>query len=310
MNTFSNITEYISGFSDDRKMILEDLYKIIKKHVPKETVEKISYGMPTFHYNGNLIHFALYKNHLGLYPGLDAIEVFQDQLISFKTSKGAIQLPLHQKLPKKLIVDIIDYNVSKLKDKKTANWSAYNDKWTDAEEFMQQLIVKTNLDKTIKWDKEVYTFNNKNVIGWGGFKDFFSLWFFNGVFLSDPEKVLVNASDGKTKAMRQWRFTNVDDMSEKKILMYINESIQTIKDGKEIKPDVFEEKKPEGIFKVFLDNNADVKNAFEKLTKGKQKEYVVYINEAKQEKTKTTRLEKIKELILQNKGLNDKYKTK
>ncbi len=310
MNTFSNITEYISGFSDDRKMILEDLYKIIKKHVPKETVEKISYGMPTFHYNGNLIHFALYKNHLGLYPGLDAIEVFQDQLISFKTSKGAIQFPLDQKLPKKLIVDIIDYNVSKLKDKKTANWSAYNDKWTDAEEFMQQLIVKTNLDKTIKWDKEVYTFNNKNVIGWGGFKDFFSLWFFNGVFLSDPEKVLVNASDGKTKAMRQWGFTNVDDMSEKKILMYINESIQTIKDGKEIKPDVFEEKKPEGIFKVFLDNNADVKNAFEKLTKGKQKEYVVYINEAKQEKTKTTRLEKIKELILQNKGLNDKYKTK
>ncbi len=118
MNTFSNITEYISGFSDDRKMILEDLYKIIKKHVPKETVEKISYGMPTFHYNGNLIHFALYKNHLGLYPGLDAIEVFQDQLISFKTSKGAIQFPLDQKLPKKLIVDIIDYNVSKLKDKK------------------------------------------------------------------------------------------------------------------------------------------------------------------------------------------------
>ncbi len=72
----------------------------------------------------------------------------------------------------------------------------------------------------------------------------------------------------------------------------------------------FEAKKPEGIFKDFLENNTDVKNAFEKLTKGKQKEYVVYIDEAKQEKTKTARLEKIKELILQNKGLNDKYKTK
>lgn len=310
MKNFSNIAEYISGFSDDRKMILEDLYKIIKKHVPKEAVEKISYGMPTFYYNGNLIHFALYKNHLGLYPGPDAIEVFQDQLTSFKTSKGAIQFPLDQKLPKKLIADIIDYNVSKLKDKKAQNWSAYNDKWTDAEEFMQQLIVKTNLDKTIKWDKEVYTFKNKNVIGWGGFKDFFSLWFFNGVFLSDPEKVLVSASDGKTKSMRQWRFTNVGDMNEKKILAYINESIQTIKDGKEIKADFFEEKKPEGIFKDFLESNTDVKNAFEKLTKGKQKEYVVYIDEAKQKKTKTARLEKIKELILQNKGLNDKYKTK
>lgn len=310
MNTISNIAEYISGFSDDRKVILEDLYQIIKKHVPEETVEKISYGMPTFYYNGNLIHFAMYKNHLGIYPGPDAIDVFQDQLTSFKTSKGAIQLPLDQKLPKQLIADIIAYNISKLKDKKAPNWSAYNNQWTDAEEFMQQLIVKTNLDKAIKWDKEVYTFNNKNVIGWGGFKDFFSLWFFNGVFLSDPEKVLVNASDGKTKSMRQWRFTSVNDMSEKKILAYINESIQTIKDGKEIKPDAFEEKKPEGIFKDFLDSNTDVKTAFEKLTKGKQKEYVVYIDEAKQEKTKITRLEKIKELILQNKGLNDKYKTK
>lgn len=310
MNNFSNIAEYISGFSDGQKMLLVDLYSIIKKYVPKETTEKISYGMPTFYYNGNLIHFAMYKNHLGIYPGPDAIEEFQDQLTSFKTSKGAIQFPLDQLLPEKLIADIIAYNVSKLKDKKAANWSAYNDKWTNAEEFMQQLIVKTNLDKTIKWDKEVYTFNNKNVIGWGGFKDFFSLWFFNGVFLSDPEKVLVNASDGKTKSMRQWRFTNVDDMDEKKILSYINESIQTIKDGKEIKADVFEEKKPEGVFKDFLENNTDVKNAFEKLTKGKQKEYVIYIDEAKQKKTKTARLEKIKELILQNKGLNDKYKTK
>ena len=310
MNTFSNIAEYISSFSDDRKMLLMDLYSIIKKHVPKESVEKISYGMPTFYYNGNLIHFALYKNHLGLYPGPDAIEVFQDQLKLFKTSKGAIQLPLNQSLPEKLIGDIIAYNVSKLKDKKAANWSAYNDQWTEAEEFMQQLIVKTNLEKTIKWGAEVYTFNNKNVIGWGGFKDFFSLWFYNGVFLTDTDKVLVSASDGKTKSMRQWRFTNVDDMDDKKILAYINESIQTIKDGKEIKADAFEEKKPEGIFKDFLESNTDVKNAFEKLTKGKQKEYVIYIDEAKQEKTKTTRLEKIKELILQNKGLNDKYKTK
>lgn len=228
MNNFSNIAEYISSFSDERKIILKDLYKIIKKHAPKETVEKISYGMPTFHYNGNLIHFALYKNHLGLYPGPDAIEHFQDQLTGFKTSKGAIQIPLDRKLPEKLIADIIDYNVSKLKDKKAPNWNAYNDQWTDAEEFMQQLIVKTNLDKAVKWGMEVYTFNNKNVIGWGGFKNFFSLWFYNGVFLSDPENVLVNASDGKTKSMRQWRFTNVDDMDEKKILAYINESLSLI----------------------------------------------------------------------------------
>ena len=111
MNNFSNIAEYISGFSEGQKMLLTDLYSIIKKYVPEETTEKISYGMPTFYYNGNLIHFAMYKNHLGIYPGPDAIEEFQDQLTSFKTSKGAIQFPLNQLLPEKLIADIIAYNV-------------------------------------------------------------------------------------------------------------------------------------------------------------------------------------------------------
>lgn len=310
MTNFFNIKEYINSFQAEDKSVLENLYKIIKKHVPKETTEKISYGMPTFYFNGNLIHFALFKNHLGIYPGSDAIDYFKDQLTSFKTTKGAIQIPLNQPLPEKLITNIIAYNVSKLKDKKAPNWTAYNDKWIDAEEFMQQLIVKTNLDKTIKWGSEVYTFNDKNVIGWGGFKDFFSLWFYNGVFLADTEKVLVNASDGKTKSMRQWRFTSVDDMKEDKILAYINESIQTIKDGKELKPEAFKELQPKGMFKDYLKANPNVKMAFEKLTKGKQKEYIIYIEEAKQEKTKLTRLEKISELILQNKGLNDKYKTK
>ncbi len=310
MSTFLNIAEYISSFSDDRKVILVDIYSIIQKYVPKETVEKISYGMPTFYYNGNLIHFAMYKNHLGIYPGPDAINHFKERLQAYKTSKGAIQFPLDQLLPEKLIADIIAFNVSTLKDKKTPNWQAYKEKWTDAEEFMQQLIVKNNLEKTIKWGGEVYTFNGKNVIGWGGFKDFFSLWFYNGVFLSDPEKVLINASNGKTKSLRQWRFTNVGDMDEQKIMTYINESIQAIKDGKEIKPEIFKEQQPEGIFKDFLDTNPNVKTAFMHLTKGRQKEYIIYIAEAKQEKTKAARIEKIKELILQNKGLNDKYKTK
>src|SRR5690606_38723786 len=96
---------------------------IIQKYVPKETLEKISYGMPTFYYNGNLIHFAMHKNHLGLYPGTGAINHFKDQLQAYKTSKGTVQFPLNQPLPEKLIAGIIAYNVSIMKDKKQLNSS-------------------------------------------------------------------------------------------------------------------------------------------------------------------------------------------
>ncbi len=310
MRSFATIEEYIASFNEDGQKILSTVYKIIKDKVPAETTEIISYQMPTFRYNGNLIHFALYKKHLGLYPGVEAIEYFQTELKSYKTSKGAIQIPLDQPLPKQLIEKIIDFNIAKLKDKSGPNWHVHYKKWTDAEEFMQQLIVKTNLHKSFKWGTDVYTHNGKNVIAWGGFKNFFSLWFYNGVFLKDPYNVLVTASEGKTKALRQWRFTDVKDLNEKKILAYIKESVQTIDDGLELKIEKGTVKQPQGIFKIWLDENDLVKQHFMKLTPGKQKEYIEYIDEAKQEKTKHTRLEKIKGLILQNKGLNDKYKTK
>lgn len=310
MSSFSTINEYIAQFPKDQQKILEQLYKIIKEKAPAETTETISYQMPTFRYNGNLIHFALYKKHLGLYPGPEAIEFFEDELKSFKTSKGAIQIPLDQPLPKKIIEQLINFNVAKLKDKEGPNWHVHNDKWTDAEEFMQQLIVTTNLEKTYKWGTYVYAHKGKNVIAWGGFKNFFSLWFYNGVFLNDKYKVLISASEGKTKALRQWRFTDVKEMNEKKILEYIKESIQTIEKGLEIQPEKTLVKTPEGIFKAFLNENKTVEQAFEKLTKGKQKEYIEYINEAKQEKTKISRIEKIKPLILNGKGLNDRYRSK
>lgn len=97
---------------------------------------------------------------------------------------------------------------------------------------MKALIHKTQLQKPYKWGMDIYTFNGKNIIGWRGFKNFFSVWFHNSVFLKDPYKVLVNASEGKTKFLRQWRFTDSSQFDEKKVLEYIEESIQTIKDGK------------------------------------------------------------------------------
>jgi uncharacterized protein YdeI (YjbR/CyaY-like superfamily) len=78
-----------------------------------------------------------------------------------------------------------------------------NNQWSEELEILKAIINKTELVETTKWGGIVYTINNKNVIGIGGFKNFFTVWFFNGVFLKDELSVLVNANEGVTKALRQ-----------------------------------------------------------------------------------------------------------
>ena len=183
-----------------------------------------------------------------------------------------------------------------------------NKQWTEELENLASIINKLPLEKTIKWGAEVFTYNGKNVVSYGGFKNYFMLWFFNGVFLEDKYKVLVNAQEGKTKSLRQWRFTSIDEIDENKITEYINEAIEIEKKGLKISPDKFVAIPISEILEKEIKNDKTLKSAFEKLTPGKQKEYIVYINEAKQEATKLKRLEKIKIMILQGIGLNDKYK--
>ena len=183
-----------------------------------------------------------------------------------------------------------------------------NKQWTEELENLASIINKIPLEKTIKWGAEVFTYNGKNVVSYGGFKNYFMLWFFNGVFLEDKYKVLVNAQEGKTKSLRQWRFTSIDEIDENKITEYINEAIEIEKKGLKISPDKFVAIPISEILEKEFKNDKTLKSAFEKLTPGKQKEYIVYINEAKQEATKLKRLEKIKPMILQGIGLNDKYK--
>src|SRR5690606_40366710 len=94
MNTeFENIDAYIAFQEYERQAKMHELRSIIAGIVPIETKETISYGMPTYKFNGNLIHFGQFKKHIGIYPGPDAIEAFKDQLSCYKTSKGAIQIP-------------------------------------------------------------------------------------------------------------------------------------------------------------------------------------------------------------------------
>lgn len=105
------VREYIENQPVSRQDKLHQLYQIIKDEMPENYDEKISYGMPTFHYKKNIIHFANFKNHIGIYPGSKAIVEFKDQLKDYKTSIGAIQLPIDQPFPVKLIQEIVHYNL-------------------------------------------------------------------------------------------------------------------------------------------------------------------------------------------------------
>lgn len=183
----------------------------------------------------------------------------------------------------------------------------YGSQWEEELILLKAIIDKTVLTETTKWGGPVYVYEKKNVIGLGGFKDYFAIWFFNGVFLKDEKKKLINAQEDVTKSLRQWRFKSKEQINEKEILEYITEAIENEKQGKIIKPS-----KKEAIISELLEKemtqNPALKDAFHKFSPYKQYEFLEYIETAKQEKTKLSRIEKVIPMILANVGLNDKYR--
>ena len=110
-NTIQTIDAYIATFTDEIQEKLKAIRSLIKDVVPIAG-EKMSYGMPTFTLNGNLVHFAAFKNHIGFYPAPRGIEAFQHELSAYKGSKGSVQFPLSEPLPFDLIRKIVEFRVS------------------------------------------------------------------------------------------------------------------------------------------------------------------------------------------------------
>lgn len=107
------IDDYISEQSEQVQPILQKIREVINAAAP-EASEKISWSMPTFWQNGNLIHFAAFKNHIGIYPGGEAVKAFADSLTEYKTAKGTIQLPLNKPIPYDLIAEITSWKAAKI----------------------------------------------------------------------------------------------------------------------------------------------------------------------------------------------------
>ena len=107
--------------------------------------------------------------------------------------------------------------------------------WEEELRQLHEMIITTDLEPAIKWGAPVYTLNGKNVVGIGAFKNHYGLWFFNGALLKENTSLLVNAQEGKTKALRQIRFEKGDEINTSTLLPYIKEAIQNQREGKEIK---------------------------------------------------------------------------
>jgi uncharacterized protein YdhG (YjbR/CyaY superfamily) len=113
---FRTIDEYIATFPEDIQGKLKQIRATIKAAAPDAT-EKISYQMPTFFLNGNLVHFAAFKNHIGFYPTASGVAHFTTELASYQTSKGAIQFPLDQPIPFDLVTRIVQFRVMENRQK-------------------------------------------------------------------------------------------------------------------------------------------------------------------------------------------------
>ncbi len=195
--------------------------------------------------------------------------------------------------------------------KRFADVDAYiehHEQWADGLDALRAAIRATDLEETVKWGAPCYTHAGKNVVGMAAFKDYFGLWFHQGVFLEDDLGVLINAQAGKTKALRQWRFTRAADVKPRHVKRYVKEALALAREGREIKPARHSQLDVPPELAAALDKRKKTKTAFEALSPGRQREYSQYVSEAKREATKASRVEKIVPMIEAGVGLNDKYR--
>lgn len=186
-----------------------------------------------------------------------------------------------------------------------------DESWQKELILVRSILKDTELKENIKWSAPSYGIDGKNVIGMAAFKNHIAVWFYQGIFLKDTHKKLINAQEGITKANRQWRFESLKEIQENAAILkeYIEEAIQNQKQGKEVKPSKKKEVLIPVELKEALEKNPSIKEQFESLSQFKQREYAAHIGSAKQEATRLRRLQKAIPLIEQGLGLNDKYRS-
>jgi uncharacterized protein YdeI (YjbR/CyaY-like superfamily) len=180
------------------------------------------------------------------------------------------------------------------------------DRWQDVMRKLRSILLSCGLTEEIKWNQPCYTFEDANIVIIGDFSTGCRLTFFKGVLLSDPKKHLRKPGPN-TRSARLLEFTNVEEVEalESTIRVFVRQAIQNEKDGLEVdfeknrQPDIPDE------FQTKLDEDPALQVAFQALTPGRQRAYLLYFNGAKQSKTRSARVEKYIPKILAGKGMRD-----
>lgn len=178
--------------------------------------------------------------------------------------------------------------------------------WQEEFEQLRTILLDCDLTEEFKWGKPCYTFEGNNIVLMHGFKNYCALLFHKGVLLDDKADILIQQTKN-TQSARQIRFTDADEIVEMEhiIKAYVNEAIEVEKAGLEVDfKDTAEFEFPEE-FQNKLDDNPELEKAFEALTPGRQRGYLLYFSGAKQSKTREARVERYVQHILDGKGLND-----
>jgi len=180
------------------------------------------------------------------------------------------------------------------------------EQWQEEYEQLRRIVLDCDLTEEFKWMHPCYTFHGSNIVLIHGFKEYCALLFHKGALLNDPEGVLVRQTEN-VQAARQIRFTNVQEIVEMEAILkaYIHEAIEVEKAGLEVDFKKTKEYDVPEEFQKKLDENPDLKAAFEALTPGRQRGYLLHFSGAKQSKTRASRVEKCLPKILDGKGLND-----
>jgi uncharacterized protein YdeI (YjbR/CyaY-like superfamily) len=179
-------------------------------------------------------------------------------------------------------------------------------KWQDETEKLRMIVLACGLTEESKWGRPCYTFQNSNVVLIHGFNEYCALLFFKGALLKDANGILIQQTEN-VQAARQIRFTNVREIVEMEPILkaYVREAIEVEKTGLKVDYKKTSEFKIPEEFQRKLDEIPALKAAFDALTPGRQRGYVLYFSAAKQSKTRESRVEKCIPQILTGKGLND-----
>lgn len=188
------------------------------------------------------------------------------------------------------------------------DYIARETRWRSELQALRRLLRATKLEETVKWGAPCYTLNGQNVVGMAAFKTYFGLWFYQGALLKDPAGVLINAQEGATKALRQWRMTAAEEIDEALIGTYAEEAIALAEAGRRVAPQTEKQLVMPEELALALTGDAAASAAFAKLTPGRQREYADHVATAKRAETRARRMEKILPMILAGRGLNDKYR--